>query len=401
MRTMIVSATIDQPHERPTESCRCSSSQRSDVLDRAEDAGEDHGAGCLAGGVRSAAAAPAGCSGASAPRRRRQRTSLGRARTRGRRAPRTRSTTGGTCRWARRPRRARGRRRAGAGSRYLTRPPSPAPRPRVRRASRRRGSPPPRQGRPRDEHVVAAGGDPLEPRAPGLAQPPLDAVPVDRAARPLRHGDPQPRLAVVVAREPVEDEEARRDRAAVAVDRVEVPRAREAVAALHDRGRAAASGGEPLPALGAAPLEDRAAGAGRHARTEAVLALPPAHVGLVGPLHEGPLRQEERRPLGPRSEPSIDKAVPCPSPRVLHRLALWRHRGERPSKGRFSGPSTIFRHGVHTCGEPCGTGKALQIARFLAPSPERPLSGRSSVAMLGPRCRRGGAGPRGWSNRSS
>src|SRR6185503_11302326 len=39
----------------------------------------------------------------------------------------------------------------------------------------------------------------------------------------------------VLAREPVEDQEARRDGAPMAIDRVEVARAREAVAALHAR----------------------------------------------------------------------------------------------------------------------------------------------------------------------
>src|SRR5439155_16206180 len=48
----------------------------------------------------------------------------------------------------------------------------------------------------------------------------------------------------------------------------------------------AALRGKTLPALGAAALQNRAARARRHARTKAVLALPPAHVGLVGPFHE-------------------------------------------------------------------------------------------------------------------
>ena len=44
--------------------------------------------------------------------------------------------------------------------------------------------------------------------------------------------------------------------------------------------------GQALPALGPAALENRTAGACRHAGTETVPALPPAHVGLVGPFHE-------------------------------------------------------------------------------------------------------------------
>ena len=63
------------------------------------------------------------------------------------------------------------------------------------------------------------------------------ALPTD-----LRHGEAEPRLAVrvVLAREPVERQVPRRDRAALPVDRVEVPRAGQAVPALHGRAGAQA-----------------------------------------------------------------------------------------------------------------------------------------------------------------
>src|SRR5262249_28112203 len=115
------------------------------------------------------------------------------------------------------------------------------------------------QGGTGDQHVVAAGRDPVQAAAPHLAQAALDAVAVDGGAGALRDGDPAPRLALVVAPEPVQDQEPRRDGAAVPVDGVEVPRAREPVAALHGpapavrrtaasglwRGGASGSGGRP------------------------------------------------------------------------------------------------------------------------------------------------------------
>src|SRR5207247_5513049 len=87
--------------------------------------------------------------------------------------------------------------------------------------------------------------------------------------------------ALVVSRalEPVQGQKARRRGAAVTVDSVEVARAGEAVLPLH-RLRA-----EALAALRAAALDDQAARARRHPGAEAVLALPPAHVWLIGPFH--------------------------------------------------------------------------------------------------------------------
>src|SRR6187551_414600 len=96
----------------------------------------------------------------------------------------------------------------------------------------------------RDEHVVVArrGRQVL----PGLAQPALRLVTDHRAADLLRHGDAEARtvLVTVLTLEPVEHEIAGRDRASVAVDGVEIPRAGEPMAALHDLAlrRTAASG---------------------------------------------------------------------------------------------------------------------------------------------------------------
>ena len=101
----------------------------------------------------------------------------------------------------------------------------------------------------------------------------------------LRHGEAEPGLTVgiVVARKPVQRQVARRDRASLPVDRIEVPRPGQAMPALHSR--TARSGGEPLATLGAAALEDHLSGARRHARAEAVLALAAADVGLVRAFH--------------------------------------------------------------------------------------------------------------------
>ena len=61
------------------------------------------------------------------------------------------------------------------------------------------------------------------------------------------------------------------------------------------------SGGQPLPPAVAASLQNGAAGAGRHARAEPVLALTPSNVWLVGAFHElGP--ESKRAPVGARRQ---------------------------------------------------------------------------------------------------
>ncbi len=80
--------------------------------------------------------------------------------------------------------------------------------------------------RPRDEHVIVAGSGAGAKLAPGLAELALHAAADDGAADCLRHGEAEPGLTVrLVTREPVQDEKARRDGPALAVDGVEVPRA--------------------------------------------------------------------------------------------------------------------------------------------------------------------------------
>src|SRR6185437_3715403 len=86
---------------------------------------------------------------------------------------------------------------------------------------------------PNDEHVVAAGWHPFDPLPPELAQLPLELVPRDRI--PDRAGDrhAEPRLGRLLLPEPVENEEARGHRPALAIDGVEVPRAGQTVRTLH------------------------------------------------------------------------------------------------------------------------------------------------------------------------
>jgi hypothetical protein len=111
------------------------------------------------------------------------------------------------------------------------------------------------QTRPDDQNVVSAGWQRLQPSAPELAKPALDPVSGHGSRdRLLRHGEAEPWLAALLfAREPIQGEKACRDRPAVPVDRIEISRTREAVAALHldgaptrrdacGHGRAAASG---------------------------------------------------------------------------------------------------------------------------------------------------------------
>ena len=97
-------------------------------------------------------------------------------------------------------------------------------------------------------------------------------------------------ITTVLSRKPVEDEEARRDRPALPVDGVEIAGAAEPVSALHRRTLSR----ELLPAPGPPALEDRATRARRHPRAEAVAALPPTHVWLVGPL-QGRCKEGEKR----------------------------------------------------------------------------------------------------------
>ena len=149
-------------------------------------------------------------------------------------------------------------------ARPLTRQPSRAPRhlldePLVAARLGRLGD-----ARPRDEDVVAAGAGTSAPSSRHVSRSwRLSRLRVTAGPTDLRHREAEPRHAVrvVLAREPVQGQIARRDRTALTVDGIEVPRAGQAVPALHG---AARSGGEALAAPRAAALQDRA---GRRAST--------------------------------------------------------------------------------------------------------------------------------------
>ena len=206
-------------------------------------------------------------------------------------------------------------------------PPSRAPRRCARPATRSRGTRPTQRARgaPRSRsrsRAVRLRSVRARPREAAASS----GCGRQRSAR-LRHGDAQPRLVIgFVAREPVERQEARRHRAAVAVHGVEVPGAGESVPPVH-----CALSREPLASASPAALEDRAAGTRRHARTKSVLALSTAHVGLVGPLHglRGEKKRNERPFLARRS--SIDERTRHPfSTGVTDRKDAARREGRDP-----------------------------------------------------------------------
>ena len=115
-------------------------------------------------------------------------------------------------------------------------PPSRAPRSRARRARRGRACPPARRdrvarrGRSRARDARGPRARAHVSRSCRLTRLRTTAFPTDfGTARPSRGSSVSP----VLAREPVEDEEPRRGRAAAAIDGVEVPGTRQAVPALH------------------------------------------------------------------------------------------------------------------------------------------------------------------------
>src|SRR4051794_30098690 len=164
-----------------------------------------------------------GCSEGAASRQARSR---GRARVSGRRRSRTASKTGGTCRWSgRAPRRSpakarRGRRRRGTSGghlrlrEHLVDPlAEPVEAVRIDRLG---------QAGTDDQDVVVAGRHAIEAVVPRLAELPLDAVALDGAADRLRHREAKTGRGLLLLWKPVEDEKARRDRASVTVDGVEI-----------------------------------------------------------------------------------------------------------------------------------------------------------------------------------
>jgi hypothetical protein len=109
------------------------------------------------------------------------------------------------------------------------------PRALVPRATRSRWPPPPLPVRARDQHEVPPAGQGLLELFEGRPQPALDAVSLHRAADLSRDSESEARFLfrLVGTQERIQDEVARRHRPAPAVDSVEIPRAREAGAALH------------------------------------------------------------------------------------------------------------------------------------------------------------------------
>ena len=266
-------------------------------------------------------------------------------------------------------------------------------------------SAPPRSAGPHDQHVVATrpgsarAASRQSSRSRRFTRFRSTAVP-----DALRHGEAEPRLAARRRAGTSRGRGSGSRRAAVTVDGVEVPRSRERRYRRCTRPARPASGGEPLPALRAAALQDRPAGASRHAGTEAVLALPPAYVGLVGPLHEVVFRTRKRRPRRPRFA-SIDERRSSER-RVLHSPAHVDSLadGKREQRGCFSGRDHPFEtrcpHLWRARVEPV---KSLQIALIFGSTarPDRPLSGPRHVAMLALARREEEMGHAGWSNRLS
>src|SRR5262245_21148961 len=271
IRTRIVSATIDHAHESPTFEWKKS---RIDLRTfssgvripktisaalRITGSQLPHATtGCTAGAARPP----------SAPRVARRAC--------GSRAPRTPSSSGGTCRYS----------RAGAARRAAGRAGS-ARRPRFSGARSCRRLPqhlvharleplvPVRLGGLREapayhQDVVVRGRLPLELHAHDLAELALDAVANDGVPHRLRHREAQPWLAdLLLTLKPVERQEARRDRPAVSVDGVEVARAGKAIPALQRLTPTDACGPSPGGASGSPGRRVSTCGRGSHASASA------------------------------------------------------------------------------------------------------------------------------------
>src|SRR5206468_9306464 len=84
------------------------------------------------------------------------------------------------------------------------------------------------------QHVVPVRRDPPQARGPRLPELALDAVACDGRTDGSRDGEPEARLArILFSLERIEDQEASRHGATLAVDGVEVARAGESVSPLH------------------------------------------------------------------------------------------------------------------------------------------------------------------------
>src|SRR6185503_19636973 len=246
-----------------------------------------------------------GCSGGAAKRRGSRR---GRARPHGTRRARTGSSSGGTCTFrlvsagrACAARRRRSRCRSTSCVHLADHLAHLLDEPLVAAALGRLG-----ETRSRREDVVPPGrdvGPELDPDGTELA---LETVARDSRSDGARDREAEPweAVRVLVAGEPVQRQRARRDRPPLTVDGVEVTRPGQALPALHGAG----SGGEALPPLGAAALEDRLPAAGRHARTKPVLALGGGRsAGTCASRRRGALRSNVARTSGRGGARSIDE----------------------------------------------------------------------------------------------
>ena len=155
--------------------------------------------------------------------------------------------------------------------------------------------------RPGDEDEVVLGRQLLRQPPERLAQGPLDAVALDRAADLAADRDAEPDIGgVAVAgggscRGPGSGSRARFPRGR----RGRSPRSATGAGASAPRRRPLPSlRGEALAALAAAALDDRPAAAGTHAGAEPVGPGPLALLGLVGALHRSVSRQYTDAPSG-------------------------------------------------------------------------------------------------------
>lgn len=202
-----------------------------------------------------------------------------------------------------------------------------------------------------DEDVVTRARHLVSELLPDRAKLPLEPVALDRAPDRSWDREPEPRLTVVLTREPVQRQQAGRRRPALPVHGIEVPRARQAVPSLHG---ADGLRRQPLAALVAATLDDRPAATRGHAVAEPVLPLPATDVGLIGALHGWMLSSENAPSARSRAATrrrSIDEALRLP---VFHSSAWVLWQGNRCTCGSLVAETDRSARAFHSCGDLCG-----------------------------------------------
>ena len=143
--------------------------------------------------------------------------------------------------------------------------------------------------------------------------------------------------------------------------------------------------GETLPASGSAALQDRAARTRRHPRTETVTTLAPAHVGLVGPLHE--IRREKEIPLKRGGREASLAQASCTEFSTAEHVE---------SAAKYVKPTRF----VHRCGESCGSSESAANVQPFIPS-FHSLSCCRHTGMLAALATRRGVARAAWSAQSS